>query len=61
MTESNDYADAQEKHQLCHNDHCHNSWPQTVRELAGSWNDFPQQEKLRAGQGENIPREPMAD
>lgn len=35
----------------------HADWPQSVRELAGSWQKFPQQEELCAEQGENIPRE----
>ncbi|MDX1536942.1 CopG family transcriptional regulator [Arsukibacterium sp.] len=33
-----------------------NTWPQTVRDMAGSWQEFPQQEELRAGLGENCPR-----
>ena len=34
-----------------------NTWPQTIRDMAGSWQGFPQQEQLRAGFGEDIPRE----
>lgn len=37
----------------------HADWPQTVRELAGCWQELPQQEELRAGQGKDIPRESL--
>lgn len=33
------------------------SWPETVRELGGSWHDFPTLEELRRGQGSDVPRE----
>lgn len=36
---------------------CHADWPQAVRELPGSWQEFPQQEELRAGQGDDDLRE----
>ncbi len=39
--------------------HCHNDWPQAVREMAGTWQVFPQQDELRAEQGEDTPREPL--
>lgn len=39
--------------------HCHNDWPQVVREMAGSWQAFPEQDELRMAQGEDIPREPL--
>ena len=32
------------------------SWPESVRQLAGSWPDFPNAEALR-DQGEDLPRE----
>ena len=34
-------------------------WPQAVRESAGAWSNFPEQEQLRKQQGEDIPREPF--
>ncbi|CAN5901773.1 hypothetical protein BH24DEI2_BH24DEI2_26270 [soil metagenome] len=34
-------------------------WPESVRQLAGSWPDFPDAETLRAAQGEDLPREPF--
>lgn len=39
--------------------HCHHAWPQVVREMAGSWQTFPEQDALRGAQGEDIPREPL--
>jgi hypothetical protein len=33
------------------------TWPETVRELAGSWRDFPSLDELRKGQGEDVSRE----
>lgn len=38
---------------------CHKDWPPAVRELAGSWTEFPLHEELRAGQGKDIPRGPL--
>jgi len=32
-------------------------WPDSVRQLAGAWADFPDPEALRAGMGEDMPRE----
>jgi len=34
-------------------------WPVSVLNLAGAWADFPEVEELRAGMGEDIPREPI--
>lgn len=34
-------------------------WPLAVREMAGSWQVFPQQDELRGEQGEDIPRESL--
>lgn len=31
-------------------------WPESVRQLAGSWKDFPDVEEIRAGLGEDAPR-----
>lgn len=38
---------------------CHADWPQAVRELAGSWAEFPLQEVLFRGQDKDISREPL--
>ncbi len=32
-------------------------WPMNVREMAGSWKDFPDQKELRSSCGEDIPQE----
>ncbi|WP_019675113.1 CopG family transcriptional regulator [Arsukibacterium perlucidum] len=37
----------------------HNDWPLAVREMAGSWQVFPQQAEIRVEQGKDIPREPL--
>lgn len=34
-------------------------WPQSVRELAGQWQDFPSLEELRSGQPDDVRRETM--
>ncbi len=34
-----------------------NQWPDSVKQLAGAWPDFPEAEALREGQGEDLPRE----
>lgn len=34
-------------------------WPATVRELPGSWSDFPSPEALRAIDAEDSEREPL--
>lgn len=34
-------------------------WPDTVRELAGSWDDFPSLEELRAGANADAERETL--
>jgi hypothetical protein len=33
------------------------AWPESVKELAGAWSDFPAPEELREGIGEDVPRE----
>ena len=33
------------------------SWPESVKNLAGAWSDFPNPEELRASMGEDAPRE----
>lgn len=32
-------------------------WPNSVIEMAGTWNDFPEAEEIRADQVRDIPRE----
>jgi hypothetical protein len=36
-------------------------WPESLAKLAGSWSDddFPSLEEIRAGIGEDVPREPL--
>ena len=34
-------------------------WPPEVLALAGSWSDFPSLEDIRAGQGQDAPRESL--
>lgn len=34
-------------------------WPESFRRLAGAWQDFPEVDELRAGLGEDVPREPL--
>lgn len=34
-------------------------WPASVRELPGTWEDFPSSEELREGQPPDNPREPL--
>ena len=34
-------------------------WPDEVLALAGAWTDFPALEEIRAGVGEDAPREPL--
>lgn len=34
-------------------------WPDTVRELPGSWEDFPSLDELRAGSGSDADREAL--
>ncbi|MCA9437292.1 MAG: CopG family transcriptional regulator [Candidatus Omnitrophica bacterium] len=34
-------------------------WPDSVRELAGAWSDFPTDEEIRAGEGQDAPREDL--
>ncbi|GAB2936378.1 MULTISPECIES: hypothetical protein [Gammaproteobacteria] len=54
MTEPTTYPGNEQDYKGYHAD-----WPQTVRELAGCWQELPQQEELRAGQGKDIPRESL--
>ena len=35
------------------------TWPESVKELAGTWENFPLAEELRNGLGTDIDREPM--
>jgi hypothetical protein len=35
------------------------SWAETVRELGGSWRDFPSLEELREREGGDVPREEL--
>ncbi len=34
-------------------------WPRSIVELAGAWPDMPSLEEIRAGEGEDVPREPL--
>ena len=34
-------------------------WPESVKELAGSWRDFPSVEEIRADMGNDVEREPV--
>jgi hypothetical protein len=34
-------------------------WPESVARLAGAWTDFPTAKEIRAGLGEDVPREPL--
>lgn len=34
-------------------------WPITVREMAGAWKDFPNQEEIRSSMGRDAPREDL--
>lgn len=34
-------------------------WPDEVREAAGSWQDFPEAEELRANQGDDASRDSL--
>ena len=36
-----------------------NTWPESVKELAGTWEDFPLAEELRNGLSTDIDRESM--
>jgi len=36
-----------------------NRWPDAVVRLAGAWADFPDAEEIRAGLGEDAPRESL--
>lgn len=32
-------------------------WPESIKKLAGAWQDFPEVEQLRKDQGADVPRE----
>jgi predicted transcriptional regulator len=32
-------------------------WPESVKDIAGAWSDFPELEELRSGIGEDAPRQ----
>lgn len=34
-------------------------WPDSIKQLAGSWSDFPEAEEIRAGQGQDVERESL--
>jgi hypothetical protein len=34
-------------------------WPESVRNLAGAWADFPDLREIREGLGEDVPRETL--
>ncbi|MEM7353858.1 MAG: CopG family transcriptional regulator [Acidobacteriota bacterium] len=34
-------------------------WPSSVLELAGAWQDMPTAEEIRAGEGNDVPRETL--
>ena len=34
-------------------------WPESIVRLAGAWSDFPDAAEMRAGLGEDVPREPL--
>lgn len=34
-------------------------WPEAVRQLLGSWSDFPTAEEIREGTPPDLPREPL--
>ena len=34
-------------------------WPVVVREMAGSWGDFPEAEEIRRTAGKEVAREPL--
>lgn len=34
-------------------------WPESIARLGGAWADFPTAEEIRAGLGEDAPREPF--
>ena len=39
--------------------HAEADWPRTVLRLAGSWPSFPRAAEIRAGLGEDAPRQPI--
>lgn len=34
-------------------------WPEAFRRLIGGWEDFPEVDEIRAGLGEDLPRDPL--
>ncbi len=34
-------------------------WPESIKAMAGSWQDFPEAEEIRAGMGQDVEREPL--
>ncbi|MCB0275253.1 MAG: CopG family transcriptional regulator [Calditrichaeota bacterium] len=34
-----------------------NEWPESIKDLAGAWQDFPELEALRQGEGQDATRE----
>jgi hypothetical protein len=36
-----------------------NKWPNSIKELAGSWDDFPSLDEIRKGLGQDIGREDL--
>jgi hypothetical protein len=32
-------------------------WPESVKKLAGAWEDFPEADEIRKGVGRDVPRE----
>jgi hypothetical protein len=40
-------------------DRLSSQWPESVRELAGAWPDFPEAEELRQSAGQDVPREKL--
>jgi hypothetical protein len=35
------------------------SWPESVKNLAGAWSDFPEQEEIRSSLGQDATRETL--
>lgn len=36
-----------------------NEWPESIRALSGTWEDFPNAEELREAEASDSPREPL--
>ena len=41
------------------NEKINTEWPITVREMAGTWKDFPNEEEIRSSMGHDAPREDL--